>query len=157
MRISSLYIQEQQFLLELVLFCIMTFALRHILSGEALLDMLTLICAHCISPNLCMKSLFELKKHFHSTCGFSLILFHLFSTHQQERWHVPKFILCPRLNMFWKHIVLHKNSNCIEDWRILCQAWILWASKEMTYSAEEMWTQHWRHLGWKTVHLTYRQ
>lgn len=45
---------------------IMTFALRHMLSGEALSDMLTLISAHCISPNLCMKSLFELKKHFHN-------------------------------------------------------------------------------------------
>ena len=45
---------------------IMTFALRHMLSGKALSDMLTLISAHCISPNLCMKSLFELKKHFHN-------------------------------------------------------------------------------------------
>ena len=45
---------------------IMTFALRHMLSGEALSDMLTLISAHCLSPNLCMKSIFELKKHFHN-------------------------------------------------------------------------------------------
>ena len=45
---------------------IMTFALRHMLSGEALSDMLTLISAHCLSPNLCTKSMFELKKHFHN-------------------------------------------------------------------------------------------
>lgn len=45
---------------------IMTFALRHMLSGEALSDMLTLISAHCLSPNLCVKSMFELKKHFHN-------------------------------------------------------------------------------------------
>lgn len=32
---------------------------------ENLSDMLTLISAHCLSPNLCMKSIFELKKHFH--------------------------------------------------------------------------------------------
>jgi len=44
---------------------IMTFAIRHMLSGEALSDMLTLISVHCLSPNLCMKSIFELKKHFH--------------------------------------------------------------------------------------------
>ena len=43
---------------------IMTFALRHMLSGEALSDMLTLLSAHCLSPNLCMKSIFELRKHF---------------------------------------------------------------------------------------------
>ena len=45
---------------------IMTFALRHMLRGEPLSDMLTLISAHCLSPNLCMKSMFELKKHFHN-------------------------------------------------------------------------------------------
>ena len=45
---------------------IMTFALRHMLSGEALSDMLTLINAHYLSPNLCMKAIFELKKHFHN-------------------------------------------------------------------------------------------
>ena len=45
---------------------IMTFALRHMLSGQALSDMLTLISAHCLSPNLCMKSIFQLKKHFHN-------------------------------------------------------------------------------------------
>ena len=45
---------------------IMIFTLRHMLSREALSDMLTLISAHCLSPNLCMTSMFELKKHFHN-------------------------------------------------------------------------------------------
>ena len=45
---------------------IMTFALGHMLNVEALSDMLTLISGHCLSPNLCLKYLFQLKKHFHN-------------------------------------------------------------------------------------------
>ena len=60
-------------------FLIMTFALRHMLSGEALSDMLTLISAHCLSPNLCIKSIFQLKKHFQNLKA--LMHFHRYCSH----------------------------------------------------------------------------
>ena len=43
---------------------IITFAVRHGLSGVALADLLTLIQLHCITPNLCKKSVKCLKQFF---------------------------------------------------------------------------------------------
>jgi hypothetical protein len=43
---------------------IITFAMRHLLSGKALHDLLGLISLHCRTPNYCFKSLFKFKKHF---------------------------------------------------------------------------------------------
>ena len=71
---------------------IMTFALRHMLSGEALSDMLTLISAHCLSPNLCMKSIFELKKHFHNLKA--PMRFHRYCSHCFLQVEVD-FNVCP--------------------------------------------------------------
>jgi len=39
------------------LLLVVTFAIRYTLSGSALNDLLILISLHCISPNLCRKSL----------------------------------------------------------------------------------------------------
>lgn len=39
---------------------ILTLAVRHSFTGEALNDILCLINLHCLSPNLCPKSLFQL-------------------------------------------------------------------------------------------------
>ena len=77
---------------------IMTFALRHMLSGEALSDMLTLISAHCLSPNLCLKSLFQLKKHFHNLKA--PMTFHRYCSHCFL--HIDKNVsTCP--NSFCAH------------------------------------------------------
>ena len=43
---------------------IMTLAMRHGLTGEALQDILTLISLHCISPNYCVESLRKFKQFF---------------------------------------------------------------------------------------------
>ena len=43
---------------------IMTYAIRHSLSGEALSDLLTLINIHCPAPNHIAKTLYMFKKHF---------------------------------------------------------------------------------------------
>ncbi len=43
---------------------ILTFAMTHSLSGEALSHLLELIDAHCITPNLCTKSITKLKSFF---------------------------------------------------------------------------------------------
>ena len=43
---------------------IVTFAMTHSLSGEALSHLLELIDAHCISPNLCTTSINKLKSFF---------------------------------------------------------------------------------------------
>ena len=43
---------------------ILTFAMSHSLSGEALSHLLELIDTHCIKPNLCMTSINKLKSYF---------------------------------------------------------------------------------------------
>ena len=43
---------------------IMTYAMRHSLSGEALADLLTLINLHCMSPNHVSKTLYLFRKNF---------------------------------------------------------------------------------------------
>jgi len=55
---------------------ILTVAIRHSLTGEALNDILCLINLHCLSPNLCPKSLFQLKRHFHNVTN--PIVYHYF-------------------------------------------------------------------------------
>lgn len=69
MQISSSYIQEQHITVGLSAFLIMAFALRHMLQCKwrgVVRYANHNYSVHCISPNLCMKSLFELKKHFHN-------------------------------------------------------------------------------------------
>ena len=46
------------------LLLIMTFAVTHKLSGEALKDLLTLINMHCLIPNPLIQSLYKFKKYF---------------------------------------------------------------------------------------------
>lgn len=43
---------------------IMTVAMRHGMTGEALQDILTLVSLHCISPNYCTESLQKFKQYF---------------------------------------------------------------------------------------------
>lgn len=43
---------------------ILTFFLRHSLTGIGLIHLLELIEVHCITPNLCYKSLYSFKKYF---------------------------------------------------------------------------------------------
>ena len=45
---------------------IMTFALKHKLSGVAIRDLLSLIDIHCLVPNPLLKSLFKFKQYFQS-------------------------------------------------------------------------------------------
>ena len=43
---------------------IMTFAVRHMITGKALHDLLVLISLHCGLPNYCFKTLYTFKKYF---------------------------------------------------------------------------------------------
>ncbi|XP_028407832.1 uncharacterized protein LOC114530409 [Dendronephthya gigantea] len=43
---------------------IMTFAIRHMISGKALHDLLVLVSLHCGWPNYCFKTLYTFKKYF---------------------------------------------------------------------------------------------
>ena len=43
---------------------IMTFAVRHMITGKALHDLLVLISLHCGLPNFCFKTLYTFKKYF---------------------------------------------------------------------------------------------
>ena len=65
------------------LLLIITFAIRHTLSGSALNDLLILISLHCISPNLCRKSLHQFQHFFcsiknplvyHRYCSYCFLL-----------------------------------------------------------------------------------
>lgn len=46
------------------LLLVVTFAIRYMLSGSALNDLLILISLHCISPNLCRRSLHQFQHFF---------------------------------------------------------------------------------------------
>ena len=46
------------------LLLIVTFAMRHALSGSALSDLLILVSLHCINPNMCCKSLHQFQHFF---------------------------------------------------------------------------------------------
>ena len=50
--------------LEISMLLVITFVMRHNLSGLALMDLLTLISVHCISPNRCASSMGMFKKFF---------------------------------------------------------------------------------------------
>lgn len=58
---------------------IMTVAMRHGMTGEALQDILTLISLHCISPNYCTESLWRFKHYF--TTAKSPLVFHHYCSH----------------------------------------------------------------------------
>ena len=46
------------------LLLVVTFVIRYTLSGSALNDLLILMSLHCISPNLCHKSLHQFQHFF---------------------------------------------------------------------------------------------
>ena len=48
------------------LLVVVTFVIRYTLSGSALNDLLILVSLHCISPNLCRKSLHQFQHFFRS-------------------------------------------------------------------------------------------
>ena len=58
---------------------IMTVAMRHGMTGEALQDILTLISLHCISPNYCTESLRRFKQYF--ATAKSPLVFHHYCSH----------------------------------------------------------------------------
>ena len=58
---------------------IMTVAMRHGMTGEALQDILTLISLHCISPNYCTESLRRFKQYF--STAKSPLVFHHYCSH----------------------------------------------------------------------------
>ena len=58
---------------------IMTVAMRHGMTGEALQDILTLISLHCISPNYCTESLRRFKQYF--ATAKSPLVFHHYCAH----------------------------------------------------------------------------
>ena len=75
---------------------ILTVAIRHSLTGEALNDILCLINLHCLSPNLCPKSLFQLKRHFHNVTN--PIVYHYFCAGCLEKINdKTKTKVCPNM------------------------------------------------------------
>lgn len=75
---------------------ILTVAIRHSLTGEALNDILCLINLHCLSPNLCPKSLFQLKRHFHNITN--PIVYHYFCAGCLEKiTDKSKTNICPNM------------------------------------------------------------
>ena len=58
---------------------IMTVAMRHGMTGEALQDILTLVSLHCISPNYCTESLRKFKQYF--AIAKSPLVFHHYCSH----------------------------------------------------------------------------
>ena len=58
---------------------IMTVAMRHGMTGEALQDILTLVTLHCISPNYCIEGVRRFKQYFTSTT--SPLVFHHYCSH----------------------------------------------------------------------------
>lgn len=58
---------------------IMTVAMRHGMTGEALQDLLTLVSLHCISPNYCTESLRKFKHYF--ATAKSPLIFHHYCSH----------------------------------------------------------------------------
>jgi len=58
---------------------IMTVAMRHGMTGEALQDLLTLVSLHCIAPNYCTESLRKFKHYF--ATAKSPLIFHHYCSH----------------------------------------------------------------------------
>ena len=58
---------------------IMTVAMRHGMTGEALQDILTLVSLHCISPNYCIEGVRRFKQYFASIK--SPLIFHHYCSH----------------------------------------------------------------------------
>ena len=65
---------------------ILTVTICHSLTGEALNDILCLINLHCLSPNLCPKSLFRLKRHFRDTFTYNTDGVPLFKSSKFSLW-----------------------------------------------------------------------
>lgn len=75
---------------------ILTVAIRHSLTGEALNDILCLINLHCLTPNLCPKTLFQLKRHFHNVTN--PVVFHYFCAGCLEKISdKTKASVCPNM------------------------------------------------------------
>ena len=75
---------------------ILTVAIHHSLMGEALNEILCLVNLHCISPNLCPKSLFQLKRHFHNVPN--PVVYHYFRAGCLEKiTDKTKTNICPNM------------------------------------------------------------
>lgn len=79
---------------------IITFAIRHSLSGTALVDLLTLVSLHCALPNQCASSVALLKKFFMKLKN--PIEFHYYCTFCMEYQGTTKDKIC-------------KNKSCLKD------------------------------------------
>ena len=75
---------------------ILMLAVLHSLTGEALNDILSLINLHCLSPNLCPKSLFQLTRYFHNVTN--PIVYHYFCASCLEKINdKTKAKVCPNM------------------------------------------------------------
>ena len=81
---------------------IVTFAIRHSLTGLAIVDLLTLVSLHCALPNQCASSMILLKKFF--TKLKNPIQFHYYCTFcmEYQGLSIPEERLC-------------KNRSCLKD------------------------------------------
>ena len=82
----------------------LTYAVRHSLTGLALVDLLTLISLHCVLPNQCASSVALLKKFFMKLKN--PIQFHYYCTFcmEYQGLSIPEDKLC-------------KNRCCLKDLR----------------------------------------
>lgn len=90
------------------LLLIMTFAVRHGLSGVALADLLILIELHCITPNLCRTSMKLLRAFFKQLrCPIELHYYCTFCRHYIGREKGPR---CPNTHCL-QDLTIPKNSS----------------------------------------------
>ena len=72
---------------------IISFAMRHALTGEALADLLLLIEVHCLTPNLCKNSLKAFRNYFKSLN--TPLQFHYFCEHCHMYHGLARVEICP--------------------------------------------------------------
>ena len=88
---------------------ILTLAVRYLLTGEALNDILCLINFHSLSLNLCPKLLCQLKRYFHNVTN--PIVYHYFCASCLEKINdKTKAKVCP--NMVYGVLVV-----CVSAWK----------------------------------------
>lgn len=83
---------------------LISYAMRHALSGEALADLLVLIEIHCLSPNLCETNLKTFKKFFQNLK--SPLQFHFYCEKCSTYHGLVKRDMCPNC-----HHPTRKNSS----------------------------------------------
>jgi len=97
---------------------ILTVAIHHSLTGEAFNDNLCLLSLHCLSSNLCPKSLFQLKRHLHTVTN--PISYHYFCAGYLEKLNPneTKETVCPNIVFLLGNSSNSSTSGTIHIWTL---------------------------------------